>query len=225
MMNGEAFTSSYPPAPWQMRGGAWIGLFQADRALPLPSDLVPLLGSRAVVVALIRYLDGTLRYDECIVGSFVRRGALPGMYIRHIWVDSLASLRGGRAIWGLPKQLARFNWHGAQVAIVDANGPIATLRVDPQVALLPRLPLPIPLFGCRDGRRVFALAAALARPGRARMQLSAWSDRFDFRLGATPALAIGLKPFRLTIPAPRTLSDEQLPAQDCFAELPPATTM
>ncbi|MBV9788933.1 MAG: acetoacetate decarboxylase family protein [Chloroflexi bacterium] len=224
-MKHQAFTSGYPSTPWRMRGGAWIGLFQADRALPLPSDLAPLLGSRSVVVALIRYLDGTLRYDECIVGSVVRRGALPGMYIRQIWVDSLPSLRGGRAIWGLPKQMARFSWHGSEVAIADADGPIATLRLDPQVALLPRLPLPIPLFGCRDGRRLFAVASATARLGRAGMQLASWSERFPYRLEATPTLAIGLKPFRLTIPAPRILSGDQLPAQDCLAEPTSATNV
>lgn len=215
-MHHTTITSGYPPAPWQMRGGAWIGLFQADRSLPLPPDLVPLLGKRSVVVALIRYLEGTLRYDECIVGTFVRRGALPGLYVQHIWVDSLPSLRGGRAIWGLPKQLARFTWHGAKVAIADADGPIVTLSIDAQVALLPRLPLPIPLFGCRNRQRVFALASASARPGRARMQLSGWSDRFDYRIGATPVLAIGMKPFRLSIPAPRSLADEPLPAPDCI---------
>lgn len=197
-----------------MRGGAWIGLFQADRSLALPSDLAPLLGDRAVIVALIRYLDGTLRYDECIVGSLVRSGALPGVYVRQIWVDSPPSLRGGRAIWGLPKQLARFTWHGSEVAIADADGPIVTLSIDARVALLSRMPLPIPLFGCRERRRVFALAGASARPGRAQMRLSHWSDRFGYRIGATPALAIGMKPFRLSIPAPRPIDDQLLPARD-----------
>jgi acetoacetate decarboxylase len=153
-------TSDYPPAPWQMRGGAWIGLFQADRSLALPPDFAPLPSDRSVIVALIRYLEGTLRYDECVVGSLVRCGPLPGVYVRQIWVDSPPSLRGGRAIWGLPKQLARFTWHGSKVAIADADGPIVTLSIDARVALLPRLPLPIPLFGCRDRRRVFALAGA-----------------------------------------------------------------
>ncbi|HEY0606454.1 MAG TPA: acetoacetate decarboxylase family protein [Herpetosiphonaceae bacterium] len=216
----------YPPAPWQMRGGAWIGLFAADRPVALPPDLAPLLGERSVLVALIRYLEGTLRYDECIVGSLVRCGTLPGVYVQHIWVDSPPSLRGGRAIWGLPKQLARFTWHGSEVAIADDAGPIVTLRVDTSVALLPRLPLPIPLFGCRDRRRVFALARASARPGRAGMQLSHWSDRFGYRIGPAPTLALGLKPFRLSIPAPRCLADLGLSARDCSdSALPSATNV
>lgn len=198
-----------------MRGGAWIGLFPTDRPVSLPPDLTPLLGERSVLVALIRYLEGTLRYDECIVGSLVRYGALPGVYIEHIWVDSLPSLRGGRAIWGLPKQLARFTWHGSEVAIADADGPIATLSVDTSVALLPRLPLPIPLFGCRDRRRVFAVAGASARIGRAGMQIFHWSDRFGYRISHAPTLAIGLKPFRLSIPAPRSLADLGLSTLDC----------
>lgn len=215
-MSRAATIADYPPAPWQMRGGAWIGLFQSDRPLALPPDLAPLLGECSVVVAVIRYLDGTLRYDECIVGCLVRCGVLPGMYIQHIWVDSRPSLRGGRAIWGLPKQLARFAWHGSEVAIADADGPIVRLSVDTRVALLPRLPLPIPLFGCRDRRRVFALARASARPGRVGMRLAHWSDRFGYHIEPTPALAIGLKPFRLSIPAPRSLADLGLATRECL---------
>jgi hypothetical protein len=48
------------------------------------------------------------------------------------------------------------------------------------------------------------------------MRLSHWSDRFGYRIGATPALAISMKPFRLSIPAPRPIGDQQLPARDCL---------
>jgi hypothetical protein len=193
---------AYPPAPWQTQGGAWIGLFRADRSMPLPPDLAPLLSPRWIVVAVIRHLAGTLRYNECIVGTYARRGVVPGLYIQHIWVDSLRSMWGGRSIWGLPKQLATFDWQGTTVQIQDQTGPIATLSVDPQTSLLPRFPLPLPIFGLCDERRVLTPAHASARLGRAQMQLNRWSERFTYRIGTTPMLAIALKPFRLSVPAP-----------------------
>lgn len=199
----------YPPAPWHARGAAWWGLFQADVALPpLPSGLQPLLLERSrawVVVALIRYLEGTLRYDELIVGTFARRGGYVGLYVRQIWVDDLASLWGGRRIWGLDKQLATFRWHGSCVQVADAHGPIATLSVDARTALLPRLPLVMPALGNRDGRWLWTLARTSARLGRAQMRLHDWSERFGYQLPARPLLAIGGKPMRSLVPPPTAL--------------------
>jgi hypothetical protein len=192
----------YPPAPWQTHGGAWIGLFHTDRALLLPPDLRPLLGDRRVVVALIRHLTGTLRYNEFIVGMYVRRGAVPGLYIQHIWVDNAASLWGGRRIWGLPKQLARFDWSGNTVAISAADAPIATVSIDPRTAYAPRIPMPVPILGCRERRWLLALALASARLGRASIRLHDWSARLPYRPDSTPLLAVAMKPFHLKIPAP-----------------------
>lgn len=195
----------YPAAPWRSRGGAWIGLFMADQPPALPAGLTPVLDPRVVGIALLRYLQGTLQYDELIIGSFVRRGAYLGVYIQQIWVDDLRSLWGGRRIWGLHKELAAFDWQGATVRISDAAGPVVTLSVDPRTALLPRLPLPIPTFGRLDGRWLFTVATARARVGRAGLRLDGWSDRFPYRLGSTPFAAAALKPFRLTVPPPRSL--------------------
>lgn len=197
---------AYPPAPWRSRGGAWFGLFEADVPPPLPSGLAPLLPStrarRLVVVALARYLEGALRYDELIVASLVRRGRYAGLYVREIWVDDLASLWGGREIWGLPKQLAHFGWRGNTVEIADESGLIATLSIDTRTALLPRLPLIMPAFGCRDGRWLWTLAHTSARIGRADMHLHDWSSRFGYQIGSQPLLSVAAKPMHAIVPAP-----------------------
>ncbi|HEX6287923.1 MAG TPA: acetoacetate decarboxylase family protein [Herpetosiphonaceae bacterium] len=196
---------SYPPAPWHTCGGAWIGLFRADQAVPVPPDLKPLLGARWLVVALIRHLAGTLRYDELIVGALVRRGAHPGLHVHAIWVDSRASQASGHHIWGLPKVLARFDWRDSTVQIADADGLVATLHIDPRTALLPRLPVAVPVFGERSQRRLRALALASARLGRAGLRVAAWSERFPYRVGARPLFAVAMKPFDLVVHPPRTL--------------------
>jgi len=75
------------------------GVVWADRAWPLG-------------------VGGMLRYRASPVGPYAEVWATPGIRVgRHgpeltipfMAVDSLASLRGGRANWGLPKTLATFN--------------------------------------------------------------------------------------------------------------------
>ncbi len=198
-----ATTPPYPPAPWRLRGGAWLGLFAADPPVTLPYGLQHVLPSRSAVVALLRYLQGTLQYDELMIGSLVRHGLRAGLHVDHIWVDDAQSLQGGRQIWGLPKELATFTWAGSTVQVADSAGPIVTLSVDPRTALLPRLPLALPFFGYRDNRWVYAIGSGSARLGRAGMRLSNWSDRFPYRVGPTPLLSIAMKPFCLSVPAPR----------------------
>ena len=199
-------TVTYPAAPWVSRGGAWVGLFTTDKPVPLPRGLTHLLGSRTIVVALIRYLQGTLQYDELIVGSYARHNLSIGLFVHHIWVDDVQSLWGGRRIWGLNKQLATFDWSGNTVRITDDAGPILSLQVDPRTAWLPRLPLPVPVFGQHDDRWLFAVASASARIGGAGMQLSEWSSRFGYRIGGKPFIGVGMKPFRMSVPAPDVLS-------------------
>jgi hypothetical protein len=63
-------------------------------------------------------VGGMLRYPRSPVGPYAEVWATPGIRVgRHgpeltipfMAVDSLASLRGGRANWGLPKTLATFS--------------------------------------------------------------------------------------------------------------------
>lgn len=194
--------ATYPPAPWRMSGGAWIGLFRTNAPLSLPPDLAPLLGTGWVGVALLRYLAGTLHYDELIIGVPARRGRNIGVYVDQIWVNDRESLWGGRQIWGLPKQLAGFDWNGDHVRITDHSGPIATITVDPRMAWLPRVPLPLPVWGRHTSARLLALGRVQARVGRAGMRVSAWSERFSYTIPARPTFALALKPFHLVIPGP-----------------------
>ena len=193
---------AYPPAPWVCAGGMWVGFFSSGDAPALPDDLRPFLDARWLAIGLVRYLRGPLRYDELFLGAPARSGARFGLYVHHIWVDSVPSLWGGRDIWGLPKQMATFDWQDATVRISDASGPIATLSVDAQTARLPRLPILAPIFGDLGGRRVFALAQGLGRLGRARMHVHSWSQPVPYRPRTGPLPGLALKPFYLTIPAP-----------------------
>lgn len=196
----------YPPAPWHAHGYAWAGIFRASQDATLPRGLTPLLPARWRVVALVRYLPGsTLAYDELIVGPVVRAGMRPGICVEHISVGSVASLWGGRHIWGLPKRLARFAWHGDYCRISDENGLRASLRVRRGTSVLPALPMVTAAFGVLDGRLAYLFAPARMHPGRAELHVSLWSSRFGYRLGRRPLVSVAGAPFAATFPPPELL--------------------
>lgn len=106
---------SYPPSPWSLRGRMHVSVWAVPVAdLPaLPPDLagavrVLRLGRRGLVgTAWVDYRPGgDLSYRELLCAVLTRTGWRPRVTITHIWVDSAASRDGGRALWGIPKDLA-----------------------------------------------------------------------------------------------------------------------
>lgn len=184
-----------------MTGACWWGLFHADRAVPLPDGLRPLLGTKWLLLALVRYRAGPLCYDELIVGALALHGLKPGVWVHGIWVDSAASLAGGRAIWGLPKELATFRWSGSSVSIEDQDGPLAALDLDRPARLLP----PLPVAGAGIGRGPhgplpFPISGWFCA-GLGTMHLAHWSPRFGYRLPERPLACLAAAPFRATFHA------------------------
>jgi hypothetical protein len=154
------------------------------------------------VIALVRYLEGTLRYDEVMIGTPARRGRYRGVYVQRLWVNSAVSLWGGRAIWGLPKELATFTWDDAGVTVADPAGVLLRLHVNQRPARWP----PVFITGAGIGRIgnqwTLAQTPMWGRLGAAQMRLMAWSDRFGYRLTPRPCLQFAVKPFRMTVPPP-----------------------
>ncbi|MBZ4018841.1 acetoacetate decarboxylase family protein [Streptomyces purpurogeneiscleroticus] len=114
--------ADYPAPPWKARGVLWMSVLTAREAPELPADLSPVGGRRTLLLVLARYTEGSLRYDEFAVGSPARRGRRVGMFCHRIWVDSAASLRGGRQLWGIPKEMARFSWDAETVRVPREAG-------------------------------------------------------------------------------------------------------
>lgn len=203
-----AATVTPPPTPWIMRGRMSMGLFRVTRlpeggAPPVPAGLTPVLcGHR--VVALVRYLEGTLRYNELIIGRMARHGRKLAILVDYIWVDSRESVSGGRRIWGLPKELAEFSFSSDQVSIRDDHGEIATLRCDERPAWLPEVSLAMPGFGVRDGRLLFFVGRVRVRLRRSSLRIAALAPRFG-ALASTPRIGLDGAPFELNIGDARVL--------------------
>src|SRR5690348_12427980 len=110
----------FPPPPWKCSGQMWTGIFKSTIPRQLPAGFKPVLNPHLFVISLIRYLDGTLRYDELIFGTLAMRGRRYGIHVDEIWVNDTASIWGGRRTWGLPKNPATFTWKVGSARITDS---------------------------------------------------------------------------------------------------------
>ena len=97
---------AYPAAPWNMVGSLWLSLFKV-------ADDVDTLRPRGVYgAAFVSYEEGSpLTYSELLVARPLAKGDDKGrkVTITDIWVDSAASVAGGRELWGIPKGLCDFD--------------------------------------------------------------------------------------------------------------------
>jgi hypothetical protein len=193
-----ALTVTPPLAPWRMSGSMHLALCRATE----PRSELP-LGLRALfrwhrVVALVRYLEGTLQYDELIIGRLARRGLKVGIFVDHIWVNSAESVAGGRLFWGLPKELAEFTWVGDQVKVRDLDGDIAELLIDQTPATAPPVPMVAPGFGVRSGALLYSLGRLNVRLKRSSLRIVSWAPRFA-SISVQPSLGFDASPFKLVI--------------------------
>jgi hypothetical protein len=147
----------YPPEPWDLRGQLYLSVFAVPgAALPaLPAPLAAavgpvLIGGRALVgAAWVRYEPGgTLDYRELLSAVLVLQRYRPRVSILDIWVDSPASRDGGRALWGIPKELAEFvlttDTGGTTAAVATtAGGEIAKTTVTRGIRIPGRWPAPL----------------------------------------------------------------------------------
>ena len=143
----------FPSPPWPMRGQMWLSLF---RARP-PEGPHGLWGA-----AWVSYQPGSaLTYSELLVARPVRVEDGRRVTIRDIWVDSVPSRDGGRALWGIPKDLAAFRHDESGLGPVRRTSwsagtvdgqPIASAQLADATGLAPvRLPFRAATWQRRDG--------------------------------------------------------------------------
>ncbi len=132
----------YPPAPWRMHGQLWLSLIR------VPTAVDALRPAGVYGVAVVDYQDPSpLTYGELLVGRVVKE-PVQGVTITDIWVDSPASVRGGREIWAIPKQLCSFTGttgrRGPATSttwqMATEDGPIASAEFTDVSRFAPRTP-------------------------------------------------------------------------------------
>jgi Acetoacetate decarboxylase (ADC) len=201
-------TQAYPPEPWLLRGRLRVAVWLVPTAAlpPLAEELYgtvrPVrLGGRTVVgTAWVEYgPGGVLEYNELLCAVLVRSGPRPRVSIMQIWVDSIASRDGGRALWGIPKELARFRFAGelAHADVDEAPLADATVRQGP---LLPgRWRLGFRVVQSLRGAPKTSPVRATARLsfGRSQWTVSAESP-LRYLAGRRPVLTMTASEFRMT---------------------------
>ena len=160
----------YPSPPWRLRGTVHAALWRVPRAAlpgPLPAGAKLLGWGGSALLATVRAEwrpGGDLAYAELVVAVPVRLGRRVGVTITAAWVDSPASLAGGRVLWAIPKRLGRFEAVDGRTDLTDAQGPVASFTDRPGRALFLRLPIPLRVLQ-PDGTGVrVTRAAATGRP-------------------------------------------------------------
>ena len=196
---------SYPPEPWQLRGQLYASVFLvpvAETPLDLPPGCRPLavLGRAVVGAVWVAYEPGgVLSYRELMSTVLVRRGPRPLVTITHIWVDSEASRAGGRALWGIPKELAEFDFAGAHLAARDEAGPLATGTARPRLRLPVRLPFRFSIAQWLDGRTKVSPVRSTATVALAEASFEADpSGPLAFLAGRRPLASFALGDFRMS---------------------------
>jgi len=191
-------TAGHPPPPWRLRGALTLVpapvRLAAARRFRVPGG-ARLLGAGWTPggVLLADYRAGTLAYRELIVFSgLALAGGRPGLVVSHIYVDSEASLSGGREIWGLPKEPAEFTlapgrFEARQGATVLLR---ATLRHRRRGLALP---VTAPAIGELDGAAVLVVGHARLRAAPALVTLDVPPE--------SPFAALGLSGTRLGLAA------------------------
>lgn len=110
--------STVVPAPWHLEGRGYILLMRFDRAFAErcaarhPGLAGNANGGTGTVMVVDYETSGVGPYRELLLvpGTFTVAGR-KRFAVTDILVSSRASVDSGRANWGLPKELARFNLH------------------------------------------------------------------------------------------------------------------
>ena len=194
----------FPSPPWQLRARAWLSVFVVRPGGDIRSGHDD-GGARPGGVYAAAFVDyqpgGVLAYHELLVARVVREGRHPALRITDIWVDSAASLVGGRSLWAIPKQAADLplDVDGRRASVsATTDRPVARARFSSGPALV-RLPFALSTSQLREGgRHVVAPFAGSGRVGPCR---AAWQfapgGPLGFLVGRRPVASFHLREARL----------------------------
>lgn len=198
--------AGYPEEPWHLAGQMYLSLWLVPRpelpAVAPRTRPVTIAGRGMVGAAWVVYEnDSVLHYNELLRAVLVRDGARPRVCITDIWVDSEVSRAGGRAMWGIPKQMAVFDVDRAddmRGAAMSEDAPLAAIRFTETRRLPGRWPLTYRVAQTLNGR-------LKTSPVRSRTALTLararWSAPGGSPLGALgrhrPLTSLALRDFSL----------------------------
>jgi len=198
---------AYPDAPWQMVGSLWVSIFR------LKQDVDELRPAGIYGAAFVSYEEGSpLTYSELLVARALPKSAGKGrkVTITDIWVDSPASVAGGRELWAIPKGLCDFELDASHRGPLARTGwsaslerrPIARATFKDVSAAAPRLPFKgvtwqpeLPEGGGEKGATLQGSSKAL--PARAHWEFAA-DGPLGYLRGARQLASLRQAKFRMS---------------------------
>ncbi|XID75242.1 hypothetical protein ACF3NA_01395 [Alkanindiges sp. WGS2144] len=205
------------PAPWQLKGEGYVvvaWLPATGHPATKSSWLRPHGSIRLLIFAHYTHSDAG-PYDELLHIPHLSHGAVQGYpSIDKIYVSTMDSVVNGQQNWGIPKQLAAFDYHKTkgqsacdqiQVKTPDQQ-PIARISIQPGRIRFPLNTAFVParlrtLVQDWQGKRFYTAPQASGQAGLARVR-DWWFDPAYFPdLGsATILTAIKINRFHMTFP-------------------------
>jgi hypothetical protein len=176
-----ATVAGAPPAPWRLVGPcvvvpALVPIQSAIGAAPDGVRVLALAPGWSIGGLLLATYGGpsTLSYSELIAFAGVGlRGRRAGLLVGAIVVDSEPSITGGRSIWQLPKEGARFDGDlvAGHMEVTDEEGRVLLrLRAGPPRGRVP-IPTAATFLGVLDGGRSMSAVGGVLRGGPARVRV------------------------------------------------------
>ncbi len=220
-----ATTMPYPAPPWHLHGRALLTIHLADLEtvrpfVPPELELVSILPGKTLSgLYLAQYQPGSsLAYSELLVTpALVRYGATVGAWISHIYVDNPDSAAGGRDIWGLPKELAVFDWEREFISMSQGGEQLGMLHYHTTWLSLPsflRPQLPSQVFS-RLGNQLLQFTGEFqGRLSLARSRLSLPENSPLMALNLDQPLATAcVEDLRLVARPPQVVGQQFAPAE------------
>ncbi len=201
----------YPDAPWHMVGSMWLTVFRLGHDVTTAGGAVRPKGVYGAT--FVSYEEGSpLTYSELLVARALPSSAGKGrkVSITDIWVDSPASVAGGRELWAIPKGLCDFDLetsHRGPLSRTEWSAslerrPIASATFTDVSRAAPRLPFKgstwqpeLPEGGGEKGAVLKGSSKAL--PARARWDFAA-DGPLGFMRDARQLASFRMSSFRLS---------------------------
>ena len=210
------------PPPWTLTGRGFVLVYRFPRDWALRHGFIPahrassFLGGFGAVM-LVNYASsdcGPYRELLFVPGKFRSADGSSRYAITKIFVSTQVSVDSGIANWGIPKELAQFDWqHGSleRVRVAQGDMPIVefgfsssqTFSLPVTTAILPEFLRTLEQHGL-DGQRLLTAPSGAGRVQPARLEdLTINSALFPDLSEFKPLVTVKAEPFTLGFPVPR----------------------
>jgi hypothetical protein len=188
--------------------------------IPSELNIISVFPGKTLGGVYLSYYEpsSVLEYSELIVIPAVvgYRGKIGG-WVSHIYVDNPDSVAGGREIWGLPKEIAEFNWEKREnVTVRQGNQTLCRLKYKQQT-LAWRQWLSGSSFSAKGANLLIFSAEVESRLGfvGSKLEVPAKSPFAEIGLGQ-PFLTIRAEQMSLRVHAPEIIGQKRSASNSHF---------